>query len=145
VFFDNGTLEPGMRWLEEIKSGVASSAALLALIGASWKRSLLAHLRPGEVDYVTKEIDLAFRAREHVTVIPVLIDDARMPDQRELPPALKGLCSCHAERLRHSHLQSDIDHLLARLAQLVEAPQELEGATAALVPPGAAPGSGGDG
>ena len=36
---------------------------------------------------------------------------AGIKQRRELPPALKALCACHAERRRHSHLRGDIERL----------------------------------
>ncbi len=90
VFFDNGTLRPGMQWLDEIKSHLSGAAVFLSLIGERWKSSLIAHLKPGDVDYVAKEIDLAFRAGPRVTVIPVLVDDAELLDPSDLPNAPRG-------------------------------------------------------
>jgi hypothetical protein len=43
---------------------------------------------------------------------------AGIKQRRGLPPALKPLCACHAERRRHSHLRGDIE----RLAELGVAP-----------------------
>lgn len=118
VFFDNGTLQPGMRWFEEIKSRLADADAFIALIGPRWMSSLAAHLQRGGDDYVAKEIDLAIRSGPLTTVIPVLVDDAELPDPRELPLSLMALPGRQAERLRHTHLLDDIEHLIARLAEI---------------------------
>jgi hypothetical protein len=131
VFFDNGTLRPGMQWLDEIKSHLSGAAVFLSLIGERWRSSLIAHVKPGDVDYVAKEIDLAFRAGPRVTVIPVLVDDAELPDPSDLPNALKSLPGCHAERLRHTHLAHDIEHLIGRLEEI--------GSAAGAPAPGPAP------
>jgi hypothetical protein len=125
VFFDNGTLRPGMRWFDEIKSQLGHAGVVVALIGRSWMPSLTEHLQRGGEDYVVKEIDLALRSGPRVTLIPVLVDDAELPEPRDLPSSLRALPGCHAERLRPTHLLSDIDHLIERLGEVRSAePQE---------------------
>ncbi len=115
VFFDKGTLQPGTRWLSEIKSQLAGAGAFIALIGPDWQSALTTRLRRGSEDYVAEEIDLALRARPQMTVIPVLIEDAELPDPGELPAALKALPSHQQERLRFTSLTEDIDRLIALL------------------------------
>ncbi len=118
VFFDNGTLRPGMRWLDEIKSHLSEAGVMIALVGSRWIPSLIGHMKAGDTDYVAREIDLALRAGPHVTVIPVLVDDAQLPAPRELPQFLKPLRACQEERLRHTHLREDIRSLIVRLREL---------------------------
>lgn len=117
VFFDNGTLRPGRRWLEEIRSHLTDSGAFIALIGQNWIASLRSHLQRGDEDYVVEEIDLAIRSGPGMVVIPVLVDDAGLPDAQELPPALRMLPAYQQERLRHTHLPYDINNLIARLTE----------------------------
>ena len=122
VFFDQGTLRPGMQWFAEITSHVAGARAFIALIGPKWMPSLTAHQQRGSDDYVAKETDLALRSGPGVTVIPVLVEDAEPPDPGELPPSLRALPACQAERLRNSHLPDDIEHLIARLGEMARIP-----------------------
>ena len=110
IFFDEGTLRPGMRFLEEIKSHLTGTAgAFIALIGSKWMPTMIAHRRRGDHDYVTEEIELALRNRW--TVIPVLVDDASLPDPRELPPAIRALPGCQVARLRQTNLDDDVEDL----------------------------------
>jgi hypothetical protein len=122
VFIDNSALHGGMQWLDEIKSHVPAADAFLALIGPNWMESLADHQQRGDVDWVEKEIDLALRNRPQVTVIPVLVDEAEAPDSSELPPSLRPLPECQAERLRHSNLLDDIQHLSDRLGEIRKNP-----------------------
>jgi hypothetical protein len=115
VFFDNGALRPGMRWETEIRSHLADGGVFIALIGKDWLPSLQDHLRLGATDYVAKEIDLALRSDRDMIVIPVLVDDTALPAADDLPSSLQMLLGCQQERLRHTHLRHDIDHLIARL------------------------------
>ena len=120
MFLDNSTLHGGMQWLDEIRSHVAGAGAFLALIGPNWMQSLTDHQQRGDVDWVVKETDLALQSRPHVTVIPVLVDGAEVPESSELPPALRGLLDCQAERLHHNNLLDDIQHLADRLSEIRE-------------------------
>lgn len=119
IFFDEGTLRPGMRFPEEIKSHLTDGAgAFIALIGSRWMPTMTAHRQRGDLDYVTKEIELALQNRW--TVIPVLVDDASLPDTLQLPPAIRALPDCHAARLRQMNLDDDIEELSARLNEIRE-------------------------
>jgi hypothetical protein len=119
IFFDEGTLRPGMRFPEEIKSHLADGAgAFIALIGSRWMPTMTAHRQRGDLDYVTKEIELALQNRW--TVIPVLVDDAGLPDALQLPPAIRALPDCQAARLRQMNLDDDIEELSARLNEIRE-------------------------
>jgi len=118
VFFDNGSLRPGMRWFDEIKSHLAHCGVVIALIGRQWMSSLTTHLQRGGADYVVKEIDLALRGGPRITLVPVLVDNAELPNPRDLPPALRALPDCQVARLRPTNLTDDIDHLIARLGAI---------------------------
>jgi TIR domain/SIR2-like domain len=127
VFFDNSSLQPGMRWSDEIKSQLADSAVVIALIGPQWMSSLITRLQAGGEDYVVREIDLALRSGPRVTLIPVLVDNAELPDSSSLPPALRALLHCQVERLRLTNLADDIDHLINCLSQ-IRGGERLQGA-----------------
>ena len=117
IFFDAGTLRPGMEFLEEITSRLSGVAgAFLALIGPEWQPTLEAHQRRGDSDYVAQEIDLGLR--NGWTVIPVLLNDAPLPEGRDLPLAIKALPRHHVARLRQHSLDADIEDLIARLNEI---------------------------
>ena len=119
IFFDEGTLRPGMRFPEEIKSHLTDGAgAFITLIGSRWMPTMTAHRQRGDLDYVTTEIELALQNRW--TVIPVLVDDASIPDPLQLPPAIRALPDCQAARLRQMNLDDDIEELSARLNEIRE-------------------------
>jgi hypothetical protein len=121
IFFDAGTLRPGMEFLEEITSRLSGTAgALLALIGPEWLPTMDAHRRRGDNDYVIQEIDLGLR--NGWTVIPVLLNDAPLPEGRDLPLAIKALPRHHVARLRQASLDVDIEDLIARLDEIGSRP-----------------------
>ncbi len=48
-------------------------------------------------------------------VIPVLVDDARMPRRQDLPEVLAPLTHIQAAQLRHASFASDADRLIAMI------------------------------
>jgi hypothetical protein len=88
VFLDD-SIDPGQDFVDAIDKAVSACNVLLAVIGRGWiavvdeqGRRRLTDPR----DWVVREIQTAL-ARD-IPVIPVLVDGARMPDARQLPPAI---------------------------------------------------------
>jgi hypothetical protein len=134
VFLDGRSIEPGALFDHELLRRVWRSDVLVAVIGPNW---LTAKTRGGldithEDDWVRRELVEAFS--HQVKVIPVLVDDARLPRQAELPDALADLARCQFIRLDLVHS----DGPLQRLAEAIGAPNR----PAAQAPHAAPPGSG---
>jgi SIR2-like domain/TIR domain len=120
IFFDEGALRPGMRFPEEIRSHLTQgSGAFIAVIGSEWASTLATRLQRGGLDYVTKEIELALQ--NNWTVIPLLVESARLPKQAELPPAIRPLPDCQVAHLRQMNMDEDIAGLTTRLKEIHEA------------------------
>jgi glycerophosphoryl diester phosphodiesterase len=93
VFKDVDNIEPGDDFVERIQSAVASCEVLLALIGPQWitvKDATGARRLDDPEDFVRIEVETAL-TRDDVRVIPILIDNARMPTPQELPKGLAPL------------------------------------------------------
>jgi hypothetical protein len=122
VFLDARNLEPGMEWLEEIRSNRDSCNVLLSLIGPHWMSSLKAReqasfTQPTE-DYVRFEIEYALRRNSGIYVIPVLVGDAVIFSADALPRSLKALASIEAEQVRQKRFDEDVTHLASRLEKI---------------------------
>ena len=92
VFKDVDNIEPGDDFVERITAAVASCDVLLALIGPQWLTMTDengARRLDNPEDYVRLEIEAALKRK--IRVIPILVDEARMPRANELPPALAPL------------------------------------------------------
>ena len=119
VFLDARNLQPGMKWLEEIKSHRASCDVLLSLIGPHWMsimkaREQAAIVQPAE-DYVRFEIEYALRPR-----LGNLCDSrARggcVPFTAEmLPRSLQALAKIEVAQVRQKRFEEDVAHLISRL------------------------------
>jgi hypothetical protein len=113
VFKDVDSIQLGDDFVDVITRAVGSCDVLLALIGPHWltatdERGRRRLDNPG--DFVRLEIEAALTRR--VRVIPILVDDARIPDADELPESLSGLVRRQALELSPSRFESDTGRLL---------------------------------
>jgi hypothetical protein len=117
VFFDGGTLRPGMQFLNEIKTSLNDApGAFLALIGPNWQSGLDARRRRDNEDYVVRELE--FGLRNGWMVIPVLLNGASLPQPGDLPPAIRALPDYQCTQLQPSSLDKDINDLAGRLDEI---------------------------
>jgi Domain of unknown function (DUF6777)/TIR domain len=126
VFMDVDSIKPGQDWTEAISHAVAQCGLMLVLIGHQW-----AQVRTGSSarisdtdDYVRLEIEAAFD--QDIPIIPVLLEDATMPGQADLPESLVKLSHLQAMRVRHESFRSDSTTLFT-VVQEVLAAHEKEG------------------
>ena len=119
LFLDARNLQPGMKWLEELKSHRASCHALLALIGPHWvsilkDRDQQAIIQPAQ-DYVRYEIEYALRPDSGICVIPVLMGDDVLFTGQVLPKSLQPLTKIEVAQVRQKRFEEDVADLLSRL------------------------------
>ena len=117
VFMDVATIPFAVSFTDFIRSAIASSKIMIALMGPGW----LARIQEAD-DPVLAEIESALDY--HVPVLPVLIGNTPMPDPDELPASISTIASQNAVTVGvshdfHTHMQSllpNIETILARLA-----------------------------
>jgi glycerophosphoryl diester phosphodiesterase len=92
VFKDVDTIDPGDDFVERMQSAVSSCQVLLALIGPQWLATDAKGARrlDDPKDFVRLEVETALN-RDDVRVIPILVDNAKMPTAEELPKELAAL------------------------------------------------------
>ncbi|MEO0465525.1 MAG: toll/interleukin-1 receptor domain-containing protein [Pseudomonadota bacterium] len=113
VFLDFDQIPYGQDFTDVIKSSLSKSNVCIVLIGNKY-------LTGGEMtgqprifdpeDLVRREASLALESK--TKVVPVLIDDSKMPGAVSLPEDLKELPKLNAFQLRSSHFNGDMDDLL---------------------------------
>src|SRR5690349_11316790 len=103
VFMDVSDIEPGEDFAKAIETKVHTCDAAVVLIGKNWLSKRLDD--PG--DFVSLEITSALQ--RGIPVIPVLVDDTRMPSPAELPPSLAPLCRRQAVELTNSMFREDVN------------------------------------
>jgi hypothetical protein len=95
---------------------VAQCDTLLAVIGKGWLHATDERgSRPLDDpdDFVRIEIESALKQGKRV--IPVLVNEARMPRPDELPEALRPLAKRNAIRLTHEGFRADLQGLVKAL------------------------------
>jgi TIR domain/IrrE N-terminal-like domain len=116
IFMDVDSIDAGVNFGEAIRKAVAVCDVLLAVIGERWisvqDGKGIRRLDDPE-DYVRAEIGAAFNAK--IRIIPVLINETKMPSRSELPPDLEPLVLCNAVEIRHSRFDADVEHLIFSL------------------------------
>jgi len=112
IFMDVGILG-GEDWVASIERALSGSGALLAVIGPSWTSPRLHDPN----DRLRQELEAAMRLG--VVIIPVLVADARMPLEEDLPPSLRVVTRHQAVRLTDHGWDDDMRRLVGRLQQLV--------------------------
>lgn len=115
LFFASQSIRSGDDFVHELFARLRECDVLLAVIGPNWADYGGRARRPGGVDFdwVHQEIAEAFASG--LRVIPVLVEDAELPDERRLPPQISGLVRCQSVRLRHDSIDADLARLSAEL------------------------------
>jgi hypothetical protein len=113
VFKDVDSIQLGDDFVEVITRAVGACDVLLAVIGREWLTITDARGRrrlDNPNDFVRLEIEAALT--RNVRVIPILVDEASMPDAAELPESLARLVRRQALELSPSRFASDTGRLL---------------------------------
>ena len=116
VFRDVDDIPPGEDFVAAIEQALASSAALLVVIGRHWLDATDAAGRrrlDQPQDFIRLEIQLALQ--RGVRVIPVLVDRATMPSEDQLPSEIGALARRQAVELDDSRWSADVERLLGSL------------------------------
>ena len=119
LFMDIDTIPLGVDFREHLQSAVGQCDVLLAVIGRNWfGRTAEGSRRLDDPrDFVRIEIEAALARR--IPVIPILIDQAKMPAETDLPASLAALAYHNAleiadERDFHVH----VDRLIHGIERL---------------------------
>lgn len=125
VFLDQVTLQPGVRWLQGLRSRSSGSAAFVALIGPQWAATLGKRAEAGEEDFVRSEIETALEKGSQVReVFPALIEGAKTPHKDDLRyvGSVQPLLNRQQTELRPASWDADVQVLIERLKAADEAP-----------------------
>jgi TIR domain len=102
LFKDVDNIPPGVDFRTHIDDAVRQSKVMLVIIGRGWLSAKDATANQRRLDdpddFVRVEISSALQLKR--SIVPVLVDGARMPTVDELPPALKHLAFINAVQVR---------------------------------------------
>jgi hypothetical protein len=120
LFMDVDNIAPGLDFVQVLNDQVARCDVLVAVIGKGWLDAADesgARRLDNPEDFVRVEIESALAQKKRV--IPVLVNDARMPRSTELPESLKPFARCNAVRLSHERFRADAAGLIKALEQML--------------------------
>jgi TIR domain len=120
VFMDLD-LPPGVDFVERITEAVSACQVLIEVIGPTWAtvKDDEGRIRIADPeDFVRLELEIALK-RPEVTVIPVLVSGAQMPDRRDLPPELGAIARRNALELSDKRWRYDVGQLISTLEELL--------------------------
>ena len=142
VFRDLDAIPPGARFRDYVEKKISESDVLILLIGMAWAaykdetgRRRLEHPR----DPVRLEVETALRLG--VPIIPVRVEGAPMPTERDLVPSIYDLLEFNAAEVTDSRWEYDLDRLLWAIDETVErwlrapAPESAGGTILPVAPP----------
>jgi TIR domain len=116
IFMDVDHIPVGADFAKHINSQVAGCDAILVVIGPNWlnaKDESGGRRLDNPDDFVALEIAAALT--RDITVIPVLVDGARMPKASELPESIQLLARRQAVEVRHGSFGRDAEALIERM------------------------------
>jgi hypothetical protein len=120
LFMDVEDIAPGQDFVEVLNEQVAQCDVLIAMIGRGWLEAVdedgKRRLDDPE-DFVRIEIESALKQKKRV--IPVLVNDAKMPRLAELPDSLHPFARCNAVRLTHERFRADAQDLIKSLQNVL--------------------------
>jgi hypothetical protein len=114
VFIDHDRIQGGEEWPSRLRAEVELCTAMLCLIGPDWlsaqdPQSKRRRLDQSD-DWVLREICRALE--RHVTLVPVLIEAAMLPNAQDLPGLLSGIANLQARHLRRVEWENDVVRIL---------------------------------
>lgn len=117
TFFDKDSLDVGVPFRDAITDAITGSAVVVVVIASEWFAEHNRRRLWAADDPVRMEVETALRSRKKV--LPLLVDDARLPRAEELPPSMQGLFEHHSIRIRSETYDDDADRLVRVIDGLV--------------------------
>jgi fructose transport system substrate-binding protein len=117
IFKDVDSIQPGDDFVEVITRSVLACHTMLVLIGPSWQVGTPVRDLPEaeSTDFVQLEVETALL--NGLRIIPILVEDAKMPAERDLPPSMASLARRNAVVLNPNHFDASFKRLLPVLEQ----------------------------
>ncbi len=127
LFIDIDSIAPGDDFINYIEESVNNCDILLAVIGQRWLETIQS--KSQEVDFVRLEISAALK--NNIRVIPILVENTKMPLDNDLPDELKPLTRKNAFFVNLVSFNSETETLVQTLKKFflqkeVEIKQEIK-------------------
>lgn len=125
IFIDIDNIPKGVDFLEHLDQQVAQCDVMLAVIGPAWlsvkdpntnRRRL-----DDPADFV--RIEVASALKRGIPVVPVVLDETKIPSAQSLPDDLQALSRRNGERLEHESFDADVERLIRGLPATTPKPK----------------------
>lgn len=116
VFRDVDSIGAGLDFTAQLAEALSHCAVMLVLIGPEWLPALKRRLDQPQ-DWVREEI--AGALQRGIRVVPVLVENATLPAEADLPPDLKPLVKRQTRSLSDDRWRGDAIVLMDTLAKLL--------------------------
>jgi len=123
VFLDVSNIEPGLDFVQAIKEVVGTCDVLLALIGESWLTTV-GDRGKRNIDSIRDfvRVEIAAALERNIRVIPILVDNATLPEEEELPSDVASLARRNARHLFFESFHGDVDSFIRVLERILAGP-----------------------
>lgn len=114
AFRDIDSIKAGADFVTALERAVATAKVAIVLIGDDWLDAATAdgtHRLDDPEDHVRREVEMALRNND-LTVVPVLVDGATMPEADALPEPLHSLARLQAIALSEDRWDYDVTRLI---------------------------------
>lgn len=115
VFFDTSSIRAGAKWPDEIRQALAEASIVIVVIGPKWLTAGAdewgCRRIDQESDWVRNEVRIAL-ADPGKTLIPVLVDNAKLPPPQALPACIGMLSEAQKIDIRRDYWESDMVHFI---------------------------------
>jgi hypothetical protein len=125
VFMDVDDVPYGVDFVHHIEETLSTCSVMVVLIGPGWLTSADRKGRrrlDQEDDLVRGEIAAALRGR--IPIIPVLVEDAAMPDSDDVPDEIRGLTRRTTIELTHRRWDSDVQQVMRAIGKFMGPAEE---------------------
>ena len=128
LFMDVEAIGLGLDFRDAIEHSLASCGVFLAMIGPGWLNARAGadssnqRRLDNSSDYVRHELATALKKGRDLPVIPVLVNEARMPSADQLPDDLKELAYRNALTLGHLDWDGNVNRLVNAIRPYIGEP-----------------------
>jgi formylglycine-generating enzyme required for sulfatase activity len=121
IFKDVDDIPPGVDFPSYLQNKVQDAKIVLIIIGKQWASASYedGSLRLNDPeDFVRVEVELALKMRA-AWVIPILVNNASMPNPNQLPESIRAISRLNAMQVRNDpDFENDIKRLIRKLNEL---------------------------
>jgi len=118
VFRDQEDIRGGVAWSEYLLGEIAGDSAVLVLIGRGWAQTVDSQGRRRlDLPDDPVRLEIADGLRDRAFVLPILLEDATMPQESDLPADIRKLAGLNALRLRDTDWHHDSTAICDALKQ----------------------------